>query len=94
MQDWENPACALYVLTVHLPQLARPLVALVAACRLAGRAVGARAVDPRVLAGQLAHAQSTRVFWRREPAGHVAPAAARLPGHVEQTGAPWLEKKP
>jgi hypothetical protein len=41
----------------------------------------------------LAHAQSTRVFWRREPAGHVAPAAARLPGHVEQAGAPWLEKE-
>ena len=38
--------------------------------------------------------QSTRVFWRREPAGHVAPAAARLPGHVEQAGAPWLEKEP
>ena len=77
-----GPTSDAYVLTRHLAQLVLPSVALVAASGLCSPA------------GQLAHAQSICVFLRYVPAGHVAPAASLLPGHVEHTGAPWLEKKP
>ena len=82
VQPTFGPTSDAKVLVGHLWHDVRPLVALVAALGFC------------VPAGQLVQAQSICVFLRYVPAGHVAPCLSRLPGHVEQTGAPWPEKKP